>query len=513
MRREFETKNGENKRMKLLASAALALLIGVNAQSASIAEAARETPSATAGDAESWRKTPPRGKDPRPFSLPEVQKYKLKNGLTVDMVEDHRFPFVTMTMGLKVGTVLDPKDMSGVASLTAGMLTQGTDTKTSKQIADEVDFIGGGLGATTDADFTIVSGSSLSNYSDRLFNSFTDVLLNPRFPQSEFDLKKTNLVQELKMKRSNPDFLLEERFHKVLFGEHPYSVISPTQESVEKITRADLEKFHQANYVPNEATLIIVGDFDSTRMKALVEKNFEAWKAGTVEGGKTSELPTRNAQRVYLVDRPGSVQSNIKLGNLAISRTDPDYFPLIVANQILGGAANSRLFLNLREKKSFTYGAYSGVMARKQRGWFGAEAAVRKEVTGPSIKEFFVELKRLRNEEVSAKELNDAKKFLAGSFQLGLETQGGLAQRLLESRLYGLPSDFLETYADKIMAVDVKDVQRVAQKHIDVDNIAITVVGDAKTIRPELEKFAPVDTYDVSGKLSSEKKQVKATGS
>ncbi len=456
---------------------------------------------------EAWRKKPPESPPPRPFKLPKIESFKLANGLSVQLVEDHRYPLVTMALGLKVGSANDPAKKRGVASMTADMLTEGTKKRTSKQIADEVDFIGGALKAGADNDFTIVSSSVLSRYTDRLIAAFEDVLFNPTFPQAEFDLKKTNLIQELAMKRSNPDFLLEERFAKVIFGEHPYSNIAPTPESVKSITRADLEAFHKANYLPNEAALVIIGDFDSAKVRPIISKDFsEQWKPGHIAHIDGSGMPARTEQHIYLVDRPGSVQSNIKLGNVAIKRTDPDYYAMALANQILGGAANSRLFLNLREAKSFTYGAYSAVSAQREPGAFGAEASVRTEVTAPSLQEFLYELSRIRNIKVSDKELNEAKKFMTGSFQLGLETQGGLAQRLLEGQLYDLPRDYLETYTDKIMAVSVDDVRNVARKHIDLKHIAITVVGDAKTIKPELQNFGPVDVYDVSGKVSSEGK-------
>jgi len=500
-------------RVKALATS---LLVALSLQM-TVISAWAEGSSESAGksnDAEAWRKKPPESPPPRPFKLPKIESFKLTNGLSVQLVEDHRYPLVTMALGLKIGSAIDPANKRGVASLTADMLTEGTKKRTSKQIADEVDFIGGGLKAGADNDFTIVSSSVLSRYTDRLIEVFEDVLFNPTFPQAEFDLKKTNLIQELALKRSNPDFLLEERFAKVVFGDHPYSQIAPTPESVKSITRADLEAFHKANYLPNESALVIIGDFDSAKIRPQISKDFaENWKPGRAAHIDGSGVPSRTEQRIYLVDRPGSVQSNIKLGNIGIKRTDPDYYAMVLTNQILGGAANSRLFLNLREAKSFTYGAYSGVNAGKEPGSFGAEASVRTEVTGPSLQEFFYELSRIRNVKVTDKELNEAKKYLTGSFQLGLETQGGLAQRLLEGQLYDLPRDYLETYTDKIMAVTTDDVRGVARKHIHLPQIAITVVGDAKTIKAELLNFGPVEVYDVSGKVSTESKAEPNPGS
>jgi zinc protease len=457
---------------------------------------------ASAVASESWRKTPPATPQPKDFKLPNVLAYKLANGLQVQLVEDHRVPFVTFNLGLRAGSVLEPAELRGLASMTADMITEGTAKRTSKQIAEEVDFIGGGLKGGSDYDFTLVSGSALSKYTDRLMDAVSDVVLNPSFPEDELNLQKQNLLQELVMKRSQPDFLLEERFNKVVFGEHPYAVVAPTPDSVKKITRQDLVNFHAKNYLPNSAILVVIGDFKIDQMKALIDKDFgQKWKSGDVTAMKPVTLPTLKGRHIYVVDRPGSVQSSIKLGNVGIKKGDPDYFATLVMNQILGGAAHSRLFLNIREQKGYTYGAYSSFAARREPGAFGAEAEVRTDVTGPALKEFIYELDRIRDSQVSAKELQDAKAFLVGSFQLGLETQSGLAQRLLESKLYDLPPDYLETYTQKILAVSPQDVQRVAQSHIAGKDLAIVIVGDLNKIRQSVDPFGPVTIYDTSGKV------------
>lgn len=448
---------------------------------------------------EAWRKQPPALPGPRPFKAPNIVSYKLDNGLNVQLLEDHRVPFITVQLGIKAGSSLDSANLLGVSSLTAAMLTEGTTTKKSKEIAEEVDFIGGGLKAGSDADFTLLGASSLSKYTDRLFNMVSDVLLHPSFPDDEFKLKKTNLLQELVMKRSDPDFLIDERFAKVVFGNHPYSVIAPKPEMVEKITVADLKSFHDKNYLPNQAVLVVVGDFDTQAMKDLIAKDFGSWQSGSGQTAQSPITPKQDGRHIYLVDRPGSVQTSIKLGNIGIKKVDPDYFPFLVTNQILGGGGNARLFINIREQKGYTYGAYSGFSARKEPGSFAANAEVRTEVTAPSLEEFIYELDRIRNVKVTDKELQDAKTYLAGSFQLGLETQAGLAQRLMEVQLYDLPSNYLEAYTDKVMAVTPDQIRQVARKYIDLNNIVISVVGDAQKIKPDLEFFAPIELYDVSG--------------
>ncbi|MBS1954013.1 MAG: insulinase family protein [Cyanobacteria bacterium SZAS-4] len=464
-----------------------------------------EVPSASVS-ADQWRKNPPTAPAPRPFKLPTITSYKLDNGLQVQLIEDHRVPFLTVALGIKAGSALESRDKLGLAEMTADMLNEGTTSKKSKEIADETDFIGGGLKAVSDFDFTIVSGSALSKYSDRLVNLLSDIVFHPTFPEEELKLAKTNLTQALAMKRSEPDFLVEERFHKVLFGDHPYGIVAPTPATIDKIARTDLQEFHDKHYLPNESTLVIVGDFDPAHLKQEIETKFGSsiWKSGTMPVVTLPSLPKQSGRKIYLVDRPGSVQSSIKIGNVGISKSDPDYFPTAVANQILGGAAHSRLFLNIREQKGYTYGAYSSVSAHRQPGPFAAEAEVRTEVTAPSLEEFLYELSRIRDVKVTDKELKDAKTYIVGSFQLGLETQAGLAQRLLELKLYDLPDNYLETYSDKVMAVTPDQIRKVARKVIDTNNIVISVVGDASKIKQDLQYFAPVEVYDTTGKLSSD---------
>lgn len=463
------------------------------------AEAAEQAKTQT-GDA--WRKKPPAATPPRPFKLPAIKTLKLENGLTVQMVEDHRVPFITVNLGIKAGSSLEAPELRGLASMTADMISEGTGKRNSKEIAQEVDFIGGGLKAGSDYDFTLVSGSALSKYAERLIDVISDVVLNPSFPDDELTLKKTNLLQELVMKRSEPDFLMEERFSKVVFGNHPYSVIAPTPESVGKMNRQALKDFHAQHYLPNEAVLIVVGDFQVEKMEQLIKADLGSkWKAGKMPVAQMPIVPDLKGRRIFLVDRPGSVQASLKLGNVAIKKTDPDYFPFLIANQILGGAAHSRLFLNIREQKGYTYGAYSGFAARKQPGAFAAEAEVRTEVTSPSIQEFLYELDRIRNVKVADKELQDAKTYLSGSYQLGLETQAGLAQRLLESQLYELPKDYLETYTSKISAVTADDIRRAAHRFIGSNDLTIVVVGDAAKIKSDLEYYAPVEVYDTKGQV------------
>lgn len=454
-------------------------------------------------DSADFRARAPELPAPRPFNMPKIESYKLDNGLEVLFLEDHRFPFTSINLGFRNGSAQEPTSQVGIAEMTAALLTQGTTTRKSKQIASEVEFIGGALRASTDYDYSLLSGSCLSAYQDKLFDIMSDVLLNPDFDQDELSLYKANTIQELTMRRSDPDFLIEERFNKILFGSHPYSVVSPSEVDINKLTRKDLAEYHDTHYLPNNAVLIVVGDFDAQKMRTLIDSKIGAskWKSANLPGTAESPLPGQSGRKIYLVDRPGSVQTSIKVGNVGIKRSDPAYFSTLVANQILGGTAHARLFLNIREAKGFTYGAYSKLAARKSPGAFFASAGVRTEVTNPSILEFLYELDKMRTTNATDSEIKAAKNYLAGSFQLGLETQGGLAQRLLEMKLYDLPSDYLETYAKNVLAVTAADVRKAAGKLIDSNNLVICVVGDATKIKDDLSGFGPVSVFDTEGKL------------
>lgn len=464
-------------------------------------EAARAVPAE-----ELWRKVAPQLPLPRPFNMPKVESYKMDNGLEVMLLEDHRFPFASINLGFRTGTAQEPATSLGVAEMTAILMPQGTTTRTSKQIASQVEYIGGALKSSTDYDYSLLSGSCLSAYSDKLFDVMCDVLLNPSFPADELSLRKANQIQELTMKRSDPDFLIEERFSKVVFGSHPYSVVSPSEADINKLTSKDLAEYHDSHYLPNNAVLIVVGDFDSAKIKPLLESKLGSakWKQGNVPVAAEPAMPAQSGRKIYLVDRPGSVQTSIKVGNVSIKRNDPSYFPMLVANQILGGTAHARLFLNIREAKGFTYGAYSKLASRKEPGAFFAEADVRTDVTNPSLQEFLYELDKMRTTKVKDDEIQAAKNYLAGSFQLGLETQGGIAQRLLEMKLFDLPNDYLETYANKVVAVSVDDVKKAASKLIDSNNLVVCVVGDANKIKEDLALFGPVNVYDSQGRLAPE---------
>lgn len=450
---------------------------------------------------EDFRKTAPAALAPKKFEIAKPFETTLPNGLKVIVFEDKRLPLVSYRLGFKTGSIYDPKDSIGLTSAMTALLNEGTTTRPSKQLAEEIERLGASVGANAGEDNMIVSASALAMYGSDVLKLMADVVLNPIFPESELALYKKNAVESIKYQRSQPSFLAEEQISKAIYGTHPYSIASASAADIEKITRDKLTAYHSKMFTPNNATMIVVGDVNRKELLEEIEAGFGGWKKGTVENMTFPTPPTRTETTLTIVDRPGSLQSNIVLANLAINRSNPDFFPVLVMNQVLGAGASSRLFMNLREAKGYTYGAYSRFDTKRLAGNFETNAEVRTPVTGDSLKEFFYEINRIRNEKATAKELTDAKSFLTGVFPLRAETQEGLTNLLVSQQLYDLPADYLQTYRDKVNAITLEDVERVAKKYISPDKIAIVVVGDAEEILKQVKPYSPkIEVFDADGK-------------
>lgn len=447
---------------------------------------------------EDFRKTPPVPLASQPFSVPKPTEAFLANGLKIVIFEDNKLPLVSFRLAFKFGEIND--ELCGLTSMTSTMLKEGTATYTSKQLAEAIDKIGASLDASSSLDNTIVSASALSMYSYEVLSLLADIVLRPNFPHQELELNKQNSIESLKFNRSDPEFLANERINKILYGAHPYSITSPTIEDVEAVTREKLIDFHDKKFNANSAVLFVVGDVEPGKCFNEIEKLFGKWKPGSLEKSEFVQPPTQKTRHLSVINRPDSAQSNIIIGNIAINRTHKDYFSCLVMNQILGAGASSRLFMNIREEKGYTYGAYSGFDTRRLSGTFEATAEVRNEVTGESLKEFFYELNRIRDEKATAVELANAKSYLTGVFPLRSETQEGLTKQILLQELYGLPQDYLETYHEKINSVTLDDIQMVARKFIKVDEIAMVIVGDAATILQQAKDYAQhIEVFDTDG--------------
>jgi len=444
----------------------------------------------------------PVNKDVLKVTLPKPYEATLKNGLSVLILENHKLPTFNMQIQISgAGDLYDPKDMPGLAALTAQMLREGTKTRTASDLAAAIDEMGASLGAGANygSASTSINASGLIDNFDSLLDYMSDIIFNPTFPEKELSRIVANQKIGLQNLRTNPGFLANERFNKAVYGDHPASVRVTSAATLDKITPATLKEFRDSHYVAGNAILAISGDVDPKVIMPKLEKAFGSWAKGAPQEMKWPEPPTPNKLKIYLVDRPNSVQTDLTLGNLAISRTSPDYIALTVMNRVVGGGSTARLFMNLREDKGYTYGAYSGFNALQYAGTWSANSQVRTDVTEGSMKEFMYELNRIRDEKVSAKELEEVKRSLEASFALSLESPGALLSNAIVQKIYHLPANYWDTYTEKIAAITADDVQRVAKKYVGVDHLTIVAVGDASKIKDILAKYGEVEVYNVDG--------------
>jgi len=453
----------------------------------------------------------PISRDVLRVKLPRPIEAKLQNGLRVLILEDHRTPavFVQLHIG-GAGALFEPPNMTGLANATAQMLREGTQSRTSVQIAEEIDRLGASLGAAGSfgSSQVVLNASGLSNNFDSWFALAVDVLLNPSFPKDELEKLKQRLRAQLRQQRSAANFLVNERFSHAVYGDHPAAIVSPTSESLDALTQAALMKWHRERYAPQNALLAIAGDVRAEELIPQLEKWFAGWEMIDVKRPRPANPVPATARKVYLVHRPNSVQTTVALGNIAIDRRSPDYIPMVVMNHILGGGVSGRLFLNLREEKGYTYGVYSDFSALRYPGPWRAGGSMRTEVTAGALVEFLKEINRIRDQTVPSAELEDSKRAIAARFALSLEQPTAILGLAVSRIQYRLPEDYWDTYPTKIMAVTAEDVQRVARKYLDPEVMQLVAVGDGVKIHSVLESYGPLEVYDSSGKLTSIPKTV-----
>jgi predicted Zn-dependent peptidase len=443
---------------------------------------------------------PPLGGVPRPLKLPPIRDSKLPNGLLLRVVEDHRFPLVTMRLVLPFGTTADPAGAPGLCEATADLLQEGTVTRTSRQIADELASIGGSIDASSGPDTVTLSGSALSEFTPRLAALLADEAMHPSFPEAEVALRRANMKQELAQNRAQPSWLARERFAREIYGRSPYAITSATDASIGRLDRAAIAAFHHRMFTPASAVLVVVGDVDAAAVARTIGGSLAGWVGEASSKPPSPVQPEASVRRIVLVDRPGSVQSDVVVGGLGIRRTDPLYFPALMMDGVIGGGTASRLFLVLREEKGYTYDAHSEFRTRLLAGDWSAVTEVRTEVTKPAIEEMIRQLDRVRAEDVGEAELASAKSFAIGLFTLQVERAATLAGLLAEQTIYDLPPGELETYVSKISAVTPADVRRAAASLCDTSKGAIVVVGDASKVRSDLGTFGSLAVYDSEGK-------------
>jgi len=460
------------------------------------------------------------GPGPAPrFALPQLQRRKLTNGLDVLIVEHHELPVVTMNLVVKSGSASDPANRTGLANAVANLLDEGTTTRSALDISEQLSAIGAQLGTSTGWDASNLTLTTLTRHADAALDILSDVLLRPAFADAEFaDAElarfRASRLTALAQRRDDATAIAGVIYPSILYGgNHPYGRLAQGDEtSTRALTAADLRAFYSANYLPNNSSLIVVGDVRPDEVVTRLERALGAWKPGTVPSVQLDAPAPRDKTVIYLVDKPGAAQSVINIGHVGVARSSADYFPLVVLNTILGGQFMSRVNLNLRENKGYTYGARTSFDYRRGAGPFSASAGVQTAVTKESVAEFLRELRGIRGDiPVTENELETAKQSLTLGYPRTFETPAQIAARLADVALYGLPDDYFNNYVASIDRVKLADISRVANAAIDPSRLAILVVGDRKVIEPGLRSLDGLGTtitfLDVEGRPLTEVRQ------
>lgn len=455
--------------------------------------------------AEQTAKLPKAGPNPK-LSLPAIEKTKLANGLEVWMVEQKELPIVAMNLVLRSGQGNEPDNRTGLANMTASLLDDGTKTRSAVDITNQLQAIGvNGINANSGFDSTNVAIQTLTRNLDRALELYADVIMNPVFPATEVESLRGRSLIGLRQQRANPNAVSNVVYNKVLYGDHPYGRDN-NEATLKAITRDDIVRFYESTYRPNNGVLIVVGDFDKATLKAKLEKAFSGWSGGTVANRPLPAAKAFGKTGIYLVDRPNSAQSVVSIGQVGIDRGNPDYFPVVVMNSILGGGITSRISMNLREDKGYTYGANSGFVYRRGPGPFRAGGDIQTAVTKEAIVEFMKELNGIRGGiPITARELDYNKQSLIRRYPAGFETVGAISNQLSNLVVYGLPDSYFNEYIAKVNAVTLDDVNRVAKQYLDPSKMAIVIVGDRKTIEKGLKELGySITILDADGKPVSE---------
>lgn len=438
------------------------------------------------------RTRPPETPPLEAYDVPAATEIRMPNGMRVITVEDRRFPLITLRMGFAAGSRYDPPELTGLSEMLGDMLVEGTANRSSREIAEQLAAMGGALSGQSTDDSLILLGRVLAERLPEMLDLTADVTRNAVFPEDELRLRRENRKQELRAQLARPDVLVTQKFREVVFGDHAYSRMLPTEESLDRIGRQQLFAFRDRHLRPEEAVLVLVGSLpDDRRMMELLDRHFGNWQGTGQAAGGVSQLP-QPERRVVLVDRPGSVQADVRVGKIAISRLSPEYYALLVANTIAGGGASSRIFRTIREEKGFAYQAASMFVPLKESGYFAALMQVRNEAVEPAITALLGELERMAEAEPPREEIEAVQNYLNGTFVLSMETPAGLASQILNVRLMDLPPDYLDRYVERIRAVRPEGVREVSGRYIAPNDAAIVVVGDANEITRPLEQFGTV---------------------
>ena len=452
------------------------------------------------------RTTPPKPGPPPALKLPPIQKHKLSNGLAVWIVEQHEVPIAQVNLIIRAGSAADPMGKFGVASMTANMLDEGAGSKSALELADAIEFLGAQLGTTSSFDYSAIRLSApVARLPDAL-PLMADVAVSPLFPAAELERLRKERLTRLLQARDDPAAIIEIAFPRIVFGEkHRYATAAAGGAGeVKAMTLDDLKAFHRTYYRPELATLLVVGDVTATAAMPLLERAFGSWKgAGPVTAVATiPAAPQLTKRQIYVIDKPGAAQSQIRIGWVGVPRSTPDYPTLQVLNTILGGSFTSRLNTNLRETHGYSYGAFSGFDERISPGAFSAGAGVQTDKTSDALKEFFNELTGMLKP-IPADELEKAKNYVALGFPAEFESSGDLARKMEEQVVHSLPDEYFPSYIRSVVQVPGPGVEKAATRYIQPDKFAVVIVGDRKVIEPGVRALSlgPIEFLTVEQAL------------
>ncbi len=414
----------------------------------------------------------------------EVSKKILPNGLTVLHSERHNLPIVMATMIVKSGVIDEPKEKSGLANLVSALLNEGTKTRKSSDISEEIEFIGASLNSSAESDYISITLSVLKKDIEKGFEIFSDIIINPSFPEIELKRKKDQIIGYLKQREEEPSFIAGRAFNKEVFGKHPYSrLVEGTPETIQTITAKDIADFHAVHFIPNNATLTIVGDLNTAELDVLLKKYFDLWNTAKQPKKSENQMPKEKNKKTIKIDK-NTAQANIIMGHIGISRDNPDYYAVSVMNYILGGGGfSSRLMQTVRDGMGLAYDIHSFFSANKEKGAFQVIVQTKNESANKVIAEIIKQIEKIKKEKVSDQELADAKSYLTGSFPRRLETSRKTADFLAAVDFYNLGLDYAEKYSSYINSVSKEDILRVAKRYLDPERLLIVVVGNQEKIK------------------------------
>jgi zinc protease len=446
------------------------------------------------------RAAPPAPGPQRPFHFPPVHRHTLGNGLQVMVAEAHGLPVVTLELVIPGGGLAEPEERAGLASFTAGLLESGAGARTGAEVAEAVDALGLALETGVSWDAALAGITSLRTRMEPGFELLADLVRAPAFPRGEVDRIRDERLSGLSQRRADPGSLADELILRYVYADGvPYGRrLGGVAETLSTLTRSDAAEFHAERYRPAGACLCAAGDVTLDEVVALAERHLDGWEGAPPAVAVADAPPRHDATTLIVADRPGAVQSEVRVAHPGMARGADDFIAALVLNAVLGGSFASRLNLSLRERLGYTYGVHSQFSARRREGMFSISSAIQSEGTGHAVSEMLREMRELRAEPVGAEELDAARSYLAGTFPLGLQTTDGVASRLTMLAVHGFPDDYWDTYRERILAVTTADVQRTASARLHPDRAVILVVGDAAALRPQLEALdaGPVRVVD-----------------